>query len=84
MIEVHGHGFPTEGEGGSGFSCVKRMPRGAAVALRRERCRRGELGVCRLALADVLTKLVGLWPAARIDELMPWTWDRAQRTPIAA
>lgn len=23
-------------------------------------------------LADVLTKLVNLWPAARIDELMPW------------
>jgi len=25
-------------------------------------------------LTDVLTKLVHLWPAARIDELMPWTW----------
>ena len=24
--------------------------------------------------ADVLTKLVNLWPAARIDELMPWAW----------
>jgi hypothetical protein len=35
-------------------------------------------------LADVLTKLVNLWPAARLDELMPWAWDRAQRTPIAA
>lgn len=23
---------------------------------------------------DVLTKLVDLWPAARIDELMPWAW----------
>jgi transposase len=23
---------------------------------------------------DVLTKLVNLWPAARIDELMPWAW----------
>ena len=23
---------------------------------------------------DVLTKLVNLWPASRIDELMPWTW----------
>jgi hypothetical protein len=22
----------------------------------------------------VLTKLVNLWPAARIDELMPWVW----------
>ena len=25
-------------------------------------------------LADVLTKLVNLWPQARIDELMPWAW----------
>jgi len=27
-------------------------------------------------LTDVLTKLVNLWPAARIDELMPWAWHR--------
>jgi transposase len=25
-------------------------------------------------LTDVLTKLVNLWPAAGIDELMPWAW----------
>jgi hypothetical protein len=25
--------------------------------------------------ADVLTKLVNLWPASRLDELMPWAWD---------
>jgi len=24
--------------------------------------------------ADVLTKLVNLWPASRIDQLMPWAW----------
>jgi transposase len=29
--------------------------------------------------ADVLTKLVNLWPASRIDELMPWAWA-AQRS----
>jgi hypothetical protein len=23
-------------------------------------------------MTDVLTKLVNLWPASRIDELMPW------------
>jgi transposase len=23
---------------------------------------------------DVITKLVNLWPASRIDELMPWAW----------
>ena len=25
-------------------------------------------------LTDVLGKLVNLWPASRIGELMPWTW----------
>ena len=25
-------------------------------------------------LSDVLTRLVNLWPVARIDELMPWAW----------
>ena len=24
--------------------------------------------------ADVLAKLVNLWPASRLDELMPWAW----------
>src|ERR1700677_5166933 len=28
-------------------------------------------------IADVLDKLVNLWPASRIDELMPWTWPKA-------
>lgn len=27
--------------------------------------------------ADVLDKLVNLWPASRIDELMPWAWTKA-------
>ena len=27
---------------------------------------------------DVLTKLVNRWPAARIDELMPWAWAAAR------
>jgi transposase len=27
-------------------------------------------------LTDVLTKLVNLWPASRLDELMPWAWRR--------
>ena len=30
---------------------------------------------------DVLTKLVNLWPASRIDELMPWAWA-AERAVI--
>ena len=29
---------------------------------------------------DVLTKLVNLWPAARIDELMPWAWAAERST----
>jgi hypothetical protein len=28
---------------------------------------------------DVLIKLVNLWPASRIDELMPWAWGSANR-----
>ena len=27
---------------------------------------------------DVLTKLVNLWPASRIDELLPWAWAAQQ------
>jgi len=30
--------------------------------------------------ADVLAKLVNLWPASRIDELMPWAWAAAKRS----
>ena len=30
-------------------------------------------------LTDVLTRLVILWPAARIDELLPWAWTGADR-----
>ena len=28
--------------------------------------------------ADVLDKLVNLWPVARIDELMPWAWTKSR------
>ena len=27
-------------------------------------------------MSDTLTKLVNLWPAARIDELMPWAYAK--------
>ena len=30
--------------------------------------------------ADVLTKLVNLWPASRLDELMPWAWAARRST----
>jgi transposase len=29
--------------------------------------------------ADVLVKLVNLWPASRVDELMPWAWGAANQ-----
>ena len=32
--------------------------------------------------ADVLTRLVNLWPASRLDELMPWAWAAAQHSTI--
>ena len=31
-------------------------------------------------IVDVLDKLVNLWPASRIDELMPWAWAKASAT----
>jgi hypothetical protein len=32
--------------------------------------------------ADVLTKLVNLWPAARLDELLPWAWRASTPVPV--
>jgi hypothetical protein len=29
---------------------------------------------------DVLTKLINLWPASRLDELMPWAWAAERST----
>jgi hypothetical protein len=29
-------------------------------------------------LADVLSRLVNLWPNVRLDELLPWNWAAAQ------
>jgi transposase len=35
--------------------------------------------------ADVLTKLVNLWPVSRLEELMPWTWAAERsHTKLAA
>jgi hypothetical protein len=30
-------------------------------------------------LADVLVRLVNLWPNNRIDQLLPWTWAAARQ-----
>ena len=35
-------------------------------------------------LTDVLTKLVNLWPASRLDELMPWAWAAEHAKNLAA
>jgi hypothetical protein len=35
-------------------------------------------------LADVLTRLVNLWPASRLDELMPWAWAEHRADSLAA
>jgi transposase len=35
-------------------------------------------------LTDVLTKLVNLWPASRVDELMPWAWVEHRANNLAA
>lgn len=36
-------------------------------------------------LTDVLTRLVNLWPNARLDELLPWTWaEQRAQLPRAA
>jgi hypothetical protein len=36
-------------------------------------------------LADILTRLVNLWPNNRLDEFLPWTWAAApQQRPRAA
>jgi hypothetical protein len=32
----------------------------------------------------VLTKLVNLWPASRLDELMPWAWAADRARSLAA
>ncbi len=33
---------------------------------------------------DVLTRLVNLWPASRLDELMPWAWAPGRSTETLA
>jgi len=34
-------------------------------------------------LGDVLSKLVNLWPAARLDELLPWAWRASNPITVA-
>jgi transposase len=56
--------FAGHDEGAQNWACIASLI---------ETCKLG--GVDPQAyFTDVLTKLVNLWPAARIDELMPWAW----------
>ena len=48
----------------------------AAVASLVETCKLNGVDSQRY-LADVLHRLVNGWPQARIDELIPWCWDKA-------
>ena len=33
-------------------------------------------------LADILSRLVNLWPNSRLDELLPWNWAAAARNHL--
>lgn len=34
-------------------------------------------------LADILTKLVNLWPNSGLDELLPWNWGAERQATLA-
>ena len=69
-----------------------RAPDAQERAFRQPRQRRGSWAIvaslietCKLNgidpytyLADVLSRLVNLWPNARLDELLPWNWAAAR------
>jgi transposase len=62
--------FAGHDEGAANWACIASLIETAKLA-----------GVNPQAyLADVLVKLVNLWPAARLDELMPWAWDASNNT----
>ena len=50
---------------------------GACVASLVETCKLNDVDP-QTYFADVLDKLVNLWPVARIDELMPWAWTKSR------
>jgi transposase len=51
----------------------------AVVASLIETCKLGKIDPYAY-LADVLVRLVNLWPNARLDELLPWNWADARQT----
>ena len=70
---------PEDGKNALFAGCDQGAANWAAVASLIETCKLN--GVDPQAyIEDVLTKLVNLWPASRIDDLMPWAWARAQNS----
>jgi transposase len=62
--------FAGHDEGAENWACIASLI---------ETCKLG--GVDPQAyFTDVLEKLVNLWPASRLDELMPWAWAAQQST----
>jgi transposase len=51
----------------------------ACIASLIETCKLNDVDP-QVYFTDVLTKLVNLWPASRIDELMPWAWAAEHST----
>ena len=56
--------FAGHDEGAQNWACIASLV---------ETCKLNGVDV-QTYFTDVLTRLVNLWPASRIDELMPWNW----------
>jgi transposase len=59
--------FAGHDEGAENWACIASLI---------ETCKLNEVDP-QAYIAGVLDRLVNLWPAARIDELMPWAWAKA-------
>ena len=66
--------FAGHDEGGENWACIASL-----------------IETCKLSgvepqayFVDVLTRLVNLWPASRLDELMPWAWAAQRSTDSLA
>jgi hypothetical protein len=55
----------------------------ACIASLIETCKLVGVGP-QVYIADVLTRLVNLWPASHIDQLMPWAWAAEHASKLAA
>ena len=60
--------FAGHDEGAENWACVASLV---------ETCKLNDVDP-QTYFADVLDKLVNLWPASHIDELMPWAWTKSR------